>query len=353
MNPEFETLLSEYDYAYPEELVATVPAEPRDMARLLVYSKESGEIKESDFRHLPEFLPPNSLLVFNETKVLPARLTLLKKTGGRVKALVVSLEGGLIKVMADRKLLIGESLLLSGRVFKVERQEEKYFFLAPPEEFLDGSGINIPAFYGFLESVGDVPLPPYIKQTPLGRDELLKKYQTVFAKTPGSVAAPTASLHFTEKLLDELRAAGHEIQFITLHVGLGTFAPLTEENVLSGYLHKEYYKIPADVASAIAKAKKEGRRVIAVGTTATRALESSADEEGDIIRPTGETQLFIREGYRFRIVDGLVTNFHVPRSSLMMLVAALLGREKLLELYRFAVSRRFKLFSFGDGMLAY
>jgi len=352
MNSDSESLLSLYDYSYPEDLIATAPSSPRDAARLLIYSKTSGEIKEGGFLHLPDFLPPRSLIVFNETKVLPARLTFFKKTGGRVKVLVVGFEGGLIKVMADRKLSPGENLSFQGKVFKVDRQDEKYFSLVPPKEFLVPDGILLPAFYAFLEKEGDIPLPPYIKHTSLSRRDLLEKYQTVFARKSGSVAAPTASLHFTDRLIKKLEKAGHEIKFITLHVGLGTFAPLTEENISSGKLHKEYYEISPDAATAIMNAKNEGRPVIAVGTTVTRALESAASE-GKLVRLSGETDLFIREGYHFKIVDGLITNFHVPRSSLMMLVAGLIARKKLLEIYNFAVSRKFKLFSFGDGMLVY
>lgn len=353
MKNDLEALLSLYDYSYPEELIATTPSSPRDAARLLTYSKASGEIKESDFSRLPEFLPPRSLLIFNETKVLPARLVLSKRSGGRAKALVVGLEEGLVKVMADRKLSPGDELLIAGKVFKVKGQEEKYFFLIPPEEFFDSTGISLPAFYAFLEREGDVPLPPYIKHSPLSRGELLEEYQTVFARNRGSVAAPTAALHFTDRLIEKLKSAGHEVQFITLHVGLGTFAPLTEENISLGRLHKEYYEISPDVSAAISRAKDEERPIIAVGTTATRALEAAAGEDGNLKRLSGETDLFISEGYCFKIVNGLITNFHVPRSSLMMLVAGLVGREKLLELYRFAISRKFKLFSFGDGMLVY
>ncbi len=347
---EFEKELETFNYKYPEELIATFPANPRDSAKLLVYSRGGNKIKADTFANLGDYLPEKSVLVFNETKVIPARLILEKPTGGKVKILIVGVEGGKIKVMADRKIIPGDVLSAGGVDFSVENQEEKYFYLLPPTGFIDDNDFTI-AFYELLDRIGEVPLPPYIKNTPLERDELLEEYQTVFARNAGSFAAPTASLHFTKELIEEIRKAGHEVVFITLHVGLGTFAPLTEENLVSGKLHKEYYEISESAARVIEEAKASGRKIISVGTTATRALESSAGGYGKILKREGETDLFIREGYEFKIIDGLVTNFHVPKSSLMMLVSALTGREKLLELYAFAIDHQFRLFSFGDGML--
>lgn len=357
---EFEKELELFDYEYPEELIATSPAHPRDSAKLLVYSKKENKIETDVFGNIISYLPEKSVLVFNETKVIPARLTLEKPTGGKVKVLIVGVDNNLIKVMSDRKIAPKDVLSVSGVDFLVFNQAEKYFYLLPPEGFIENNSFT-DAFYKLLDEVGDVPLPPYIKNTPLERDELLEEYQTVFAKVAGSFAAPTASLHFTNELIEKIKEAGHEVVFITLHVGLGTFAPLTEENLLSGKLHKEYYEISDFSAKIITDAKLAGRKIISVGTTATRALESScvlnsgrisaSVGNGMMCRLQGETDLFIREGYEFKIIDGMITNFHVPKSSLMMLVSALIGREKLLELYRFAIDKKFRLFSFGDGML--
>ena len=204
-----------------------------------------------------------------------------------------------------------------------------------------------------FEKYGNAPIPPYIKHTPLSSAELKKQYQTVFAKNSGSIAAPTASLDFTKRLLEKLRKTGISTQFVTLHVGLGTFAPLTEENITQGKLHKERYAIDSKTAAFLNRAKKEGRPIIAVGTTAVRALETASDKKGKLAKLSGETDIFIREGYRFRFTDGIITNFHVPRSSLLMLVSAFVGRERLFELYRKAMKKKFSFFSFGDGMLLY
>ncbi len=347
---EFEKELELYDYEFPERLIATSPMSPRDSARLLVYSKDDDRIETDVFSNIVKYLPERSVLVFNETKVIPARLTLTKQTGGRVKVLIVGVEDNLIKVMADRKITPEDILSINNYSFSVHHQEEKYFYLSSPEGFVaDGSFMD--SFYKLLDEVGDVPLPPYIKNTPLSRDELLEEYQTVFAKTSGSFAAPTASLHFTDELIEKIKQAGHKVVFITLHVGLGTFAPLTEENFSSGKLHKEYFEIPEESSRIIMEAKRNGEKIIAVGTTALRALESSSNDHGIISSLKGETELFIREGYRFRIIDGMITNFHVPKSSLMMLVGTLVGRERLLTIYEFVIKNKFRLFSFGDGML--
>ena len=287
----------------------------------------------------------------NGTKVIPASFILFKPSGGKVSLIFVGEDSGTIKVMSDRKIEVGSILLSSlQEKFLVERQEKNFFFLLPPERMKLGNNISLPDFYAFLEREGRTPLPPYIK-TDLSEEEAREEYQTVFAKEKGSMAAPTASLHFTEELMNKLKSEGHEIVFLTLHVGLGTFARLSEKELSEGKLHKEYYSIPLSSAEIISAAKKSGRPIIAVGTTVMRALESAFNEMGDFVKPEGETDIFIREGYRFKVANGLITNFHVPKSSLMMLVSAFTGREKLLKLYREAIEAGFRLFSFGDGML--
>ncbi len=337
-------LLSKYDYKFPEELIAQKPASPRDSARLLICDRASGKIKYDVFSNLAVYLPKNSVLVLNKTKVLPARLIVEKPTGGKVKIIYLEMAGNLIKVMADRKIVIGSDLKLADKIsFKAVRQEEKFYFLKPS---FPTSGL-----FKILEKYGVTPIPPYIKNSPLEENELRKKYQAIFAKDRGSVAAPTASLHFTERLLEKIKKSGVAVKFLILHVNLGTFAPLTEENIHSGRLHEEYYEIGKKDADFLNKAKKEGRPIIAVGTTVARTLESAADNSGKLKRISGWTDIFIRDGYKFRFMDGLVTNFHVPKSSLLMLVSAIIGREKLLAVYEEAIRRKFRLFSFGDGML--
>lgn len=340
-----EALLKKYDYEFPEELIARKPASPRDSARLLIYDRASKKTKYGTFSDLPEYLPENSVLVFNRTKVLPARLILEKPTGGKVRVIYLeTVAGGLIRVMADRMIGIGSILKLAPRLtFIAVRQEEKFYYLKP----------SFPAarLYGVLEKYGITPIPPYIKNSPLKEKELREKYQTIFAKDRGSVAAPTASLHFSARLMERLKKSGVKIRFVTLHVGLGTFAPLAEENIRSGKLHGEYYEISRKDAEFLNKAKRNGSRIIAVGTTVARTLESAADDSGILKKLSGYTDIFIREGCVFKFTGSLITNFHVPKSSLMMLVSVFVGRENLLSLYREAIKRKFRLFSFGDGML--
>ena len=362
----FEKNLVRYDYDLPEELIAKEPAHPRDAARLLVYNRKTGKAKDDIFRNIIQYLPPKSVLVFNETKVIPARLAVRKKSGGVVRVLFVGIEGGLIKVLSPKKLKIGECLAASVAVyFTVAKSKDKFWFLRPSFPVKD--------VYIILEKYGEMPIPPYIKNSPLTGVELKKEYQTVFARRAGSVAAPTAALHFTKNLMAKIKKAGHEIVFVTLHVNLGTFLPVTIENLETGKLHEEYYEISKTAARKLNRAKKSGRAIIAVGTTSARTLESSLGRDKKIKKLSGLTSLFIhenliplirpnegyKEGYKgelvdsggFGFVDGLVTNFHVPRSSLMMLVAALIGRQKILELYKHAIKNRYRFFSFGDGML--
>lgn len=342
--PNFKDLLGQYYFKFPKQLIAKTPASPRDSARLLVYERKNGEISYDNFLNLPKYLPANAVLVFNQTKVIPARIEVTKETGGKARLLYLETTAKGIKVMSDRKLNVGAKVFVNKRIyFTVAGQEERFYFLKTE---IDRENVG-----RIFEVYGTTPLPPYIKNSPLSEKKLREKYQAIFAKYSGSVAAPTASLHFTNRLLRKLEAHGVAIKYVTLHVNLGTFAPLTEEHVQKNALHKEYYEIDKETAQFLNKAKRAGRPIIAVGTTVLRTLESASNTENQICSPIGATDLFIREGYKMKMVDGLITNFHVPKSSLLMLVSALIGREKTLEIYKKAISKKFRLFSFGDGML--
>lgn len=343
MTPSFEAVLAQYDYLLPQELIAQAPASPRDSAGLLVHDRKTGSTDWSTFAHIGEYLPPASVLVMNETKVIPAKMELERATGGRVSALAIGTTETAVRVMANRKLTTGEVLQLGTQAkFTVAGSDDRYWLLQPsfPLSELDR----------VLEAAGSMPLPPYIKHTPLSPAQQRDEYQSVFARNPGSIAAPTASLHFTDALLESLRARGIRTAFVTLHVHLGTFAPLTAEQWKSGKLHVEYFSIAPETAALLNDAKAKGQTIVAVGTTSVRALES-ATTNGKITLHEGTTDLFIREGYAFSMVDALITNFHVPKSSLLMLVAAFTGRERMLQLYQQAIAKRMRFFSFGDAML--
>lgn len=331
--------LRAYAYDLPQELIALTPAAPRDSARLLVYSRAGDAVQTSTFASLADFLPEGALLVFNDTKVIPARIYAQKATGGTMELLLtdVSFPTNRAAAIGNAKLEVGDVVTAHGRTIHVEETTPSY-------------RIATDDLRALIEESGRIPIPPYLKKTPMSEAELRREYQTIFAKVDGSIAAPTASLHFTPGLMTKLAEKGIDICEVTLHVNLGTFAPLTEEAHLSGQLHEEHYEVSEETASKINAAKLAGRPVIAVGTTVCRTLES-AGASGTVSAGRAATRLFIREGYKFRIIDGLITNFHVPQSSLLMLVAALIGREKLFELYEFAKQERFRFFSFGDGML--
>lgn len=343
-NSQINKLIGQYDYEFPSELIAQAPADPRDSAGLLVYDRKTKRVCWDVFANITDYLPKQAVLVLNRTKVIPARLLLnKKKTGGRVKMLYLGRAEKGIKALADRSLAIGEELChSSGREFRVKvRNGGEYEMepLFPIRELME-----------VLDEFGETPIPPYIKHTPLREAELRREYQTVFAQKAGSVAAPTASLHFTQELLEKIKRAGIEIAYVTLHVNLGTFAPLKEDHIREGRLHSEEYEITGPNAKKINQALQEGRQVIAAGTTVVRTLEA-AGENGRVKVGKGRTDIFIREDSSLKVTGGLITNFHVPRSSLMMLVSAFVGRKKLLELYREAIARKFRLFSFGDAML--
>jgi len=326
--------LEKYNFNLPKELIAKKPASPRDAAGLLVYSRKDKKIVCDKFLNIGKYLPKNAVLVFNKTKVIPARIFLKKETGGRVEVLYLEEKGGAIEALTNRKLPIGSKLYFGSReILSVKGQRKNIYCLEP----------LIADIKGFFQKHGRMPIPPYIKNTSLPEKELREKYQAVFAERPGSSAAPTASLHFTKRLLKKLKESGLGMEFVVLHVGLGTFAPLTQENIEKGKLHEEYYEMSRKTYSFLRKAKKQGRPIIAVGTTVARALESG--------KLSGKTDLFIRPGYDFKMTDGLITNFHLPRSSLLMLVVAFAGRKEILDIYNKAIKNKFKFYSFGDGML--
>ncbi len=337
--------MDRYNFTFPKALIAQKPVHPRDAARLLIFDRRKKKTAFVTFKDLPKFLPSGSVLVLNQTKVIPARLFVKKETGGRVEILYLSTEGKNIKALANKKVAIGARLILSKRFsFVVMKQVGSEYFLKPsfPLKELDG----------IFERYGHTPLPPYIKHSLLSEKKLREEYQTVFAKERGSVAAPTASLHITNRLLKELQRRGIAVVYVTLHVGLGTFASVTERHIRSKTLHHERYHISKEAATFLNRAKKEGRPIIAVGTTVVRTLESSASSRRHCREAvSGDTSLFIQEGYQFKFIDGMITNFHVPKSSLLMLVSAFVGRAQVLKLYRHAIRKKFRLFSFGDGML--
>lgn len=334
--------LSEFDYDLPEELIAQHPPTERSASRLLVLRPGNGVV-DSEFRALPDWLRAGDLLVFNDTRVIPARLVGRKATGGRVEVLIERrLGGGRIaaQVRASRTPAEG-SLLYLGEETPAEvvgREGDFHILAFAGEAALDA----------LINAAGEVPLPPYIRRRPEAVDR--ERYQTVYARAPGAVAAPTAGLHFDEPLLTRLAAAGIATATITLHVGAGTFQPVRTETIENHRMHSEYLEVPEDAVGAVKAARDRGGRVFAVGTTAVRALESAAGS-GELAPFAGDSELFIYPGYQFRVVDGLVTNFHLPRSSLLMLVSALTGRQRLLAAYRHAVEQRYRFFSYGDAML--
>ncbi len=339
-------ILDAYDYRLPERAIAQKPAVPRDSARLLVYCKKTRRTRHGIFRAIGAYLPRRSLLILNDTKVIPARLMLKKQTGGSVEILYLNHTSDFVRALVSPGLKPGTRLFLAGHhTFTVKSARGKIFTLAP--------AFPAAQTIAFFERHGSMPIPPYIKQALLDRRQLRGAYQTVFARQTGSVAAPTASLHFTKRLLAKLKQQGHMVVFITHHVNLGTFAPLTAENLQTQTLHEERFFISAHAARAVTKALTEKTPVIACGTTVVRALESAATRANKrtSIKPGWHTtHLFIKPGYTFRAINGMITNFHLPRSSLLMLVAAFAGRATILSIYRAAIKNKYRFYSFGDAM---
>lgn len=335
---------SDFCFDLPEELIAQSPAADRDGSRLMVIERKTGALGHRHFYELPGLLRPGDVLVVNDSRVIPARLTGRKPTGGRVEVLVLPGERG------DSPAPLRQALLKPARGVKAGME---IFFPGEGKGILRGRisetkwkmefETGIP-FLTYLEKYGQTPLPPYIKREGPGDGEDRERYQTVYARVPGSVAAPTAGLHFTEKVLADIRARGIPIISLTLHVGYGTFAPVAAEEIEDHRVEEESYEISEEAAAGINKA----RRVIAVGTTSVRTLEAAADEKGIIRAGAGRTDLYIHPGYRFRRVDGLITNFHLPESSLLFLVSAFAGRELIQKAYRTAVAERYRFYSYGD-----
>lgn len=331
---------SDFDYHLPESSIAQTPVEPRDSSRLLILHRDSGQIEHRIFRDLGLYLRPNDLLVLNQTRVIPARIFARKPTGGRIELLLLRRRDAL-----TWEALVGGKGLKTASRFKVEEGPE-----AEVVEILAGSQRLIrfsDPIESYFSKVGNVPLPPYIHEK-LSDPE---RYQTVYAHEPGSAAAPTAGLHFTPRLLDELKSNGVKIAYVTLHVGLDTFAPVTEENPEEHKIHTEWCELSQETAGAINQTKKSGGRVIAVGTTSVRTLESAMVGRDAILPYIESTSLFILPGYQFKIVDAVITNFHLPKSTLIMLVSAFAGRERILQAYEVAKSEGYRFFSFGDAML--
>lgn len=334
---------SDFYYDLPEELIAQTPAEPRDSSRLLVYDREKDKVEHKIFKDICDYLHSGDVLVVNNTKVLPARLYAQTTNGGAVEVLLLKhLEKDKWEVLVKpgKKCTVGKKLKISDELsLTVEGITESGERIVKFEY----SGI----FEEILERLGSMPLPPYIKAKLKDKN----RYQTVYAKVEGSSAAPTAGLHFTPELLEKLKAKGVQIAEVLLHVGLGTFRPVKEDIITDHKMHSEYYEVSENAANIINAAKREGRCVIAVGTTSVRTLESVADEKGFLKPCSGETCIFIYPSYKFKCVDALITNFHLPESTLIMLVAAMTGREKILEIYKTAVEQKYRFFSFGDACL--
>ena len=334
---------SDFDFELPPELIAQAPLAERSASRLLLLDAPAGRREDRMFRELPGFLRPGDLLVFNDTRVLPARLYGRKDTGGTVEILIERVTGAheaTVQLGVSKKPKEGGRIALAdGSHAVVLGRDESFFrlrFEAPePLEKL-------------LLKLGEMPLPPYIERPADASD--LERYQTVYARAPGAVAAPTAGLHFDEALLAALRERGVGFGYVTLHVGAGTFQPVRAEHIGDHHMHREWLNVGASLVEQIRRTRAAGGRVFAVGTTVVRALES-ATVEGELRPFAGETQIFIFPGYRITSVDGLITNFHLPQSTLLMLVSALAGREFMLDAYRYAVEQRYRFFSYGDAML--
>ena len=337
--------VKDFYYDLPQELIAQDPLEDRSSSRLMILGKTSGEITHRRFSDITEYLKPGDCLVINNTKVIPARLYGVKEgTEAKIEILLLKRKENDIwetlvkpgkKAKIGTKIIFGEGLLTGEVVDIVEEGNRLIQF--------SYEGI----FEEILDQLGQMPLPPYITHQLKDKN----RYQTVYAKYDGSAAAPTAGLHFTPELLEQIRQMGVSIAEVTLHVGLGTFRPVKETDVLKHHMHSEFFQITKEAADLINQTKENGGRIISVGTTSTRTLESAADEHGHLTEKSGWTDIFIYPGYQFKVIDGLITNFHLPESTLVMLVSALAGREHVLAAYEEAVREKYRFFSFGDAML--
>lgn len=336
---------SDFYFELPQELIAQDPLEDRSSSRLLVLDQKTGAVSHQHFRDILDHISPGDCLVLNDTRVIPARLLGIKEdTGAAIEVLLLKrkekdLWEALVrpgkKLRPGARISFGDGLL-KGEILDVLKEGNRLIRFTY-------TGI----FEEVLDQLGEMPLPPYITH----KLEDRSRYQTVYAKHDGSAAAPTAGLHFTRELLQKAQEKGIAIAYVTLHVGLGTFRPVKEENILNHHMHSEYYEISEESAQCINQTKANGGRVICVGTTSCRTIESAANEQGQVIPGSADTEIFIYPGYQFRVLDGLITNFHLPESTLVMLVSALAGREQVLNAYREAVEERYRFFSFGDAML--
>ena len=345
MNKENKDLLSTKSYFYdlPEELIAQTPAEPRDSSKLLVYHKDSDTIEHRIFRDIVDYFKDGDVLVINNTKVLPARIYGKKDTGASIEVLLlkrINLDTWEVLAKPGKRLKVGSI---------IEFNDELSGEILEDTDF-GGKIIRFKfngVFEDIIERIGLMPLPPYIKEQYKDKN----RYQTVYNKTLGSSAAPTAGLHFTNDILNKLKEKGVTIVEVLLHVGLGTFRPVNEDNILNHEMHSEYIEVTEESAKIINEAKKENRRIIAVGTTSIRVLESATDDDGIIHACKKDTQIFIYPGYKFKIVDGVITNFHLPESTLIMLVSAFCGYDETMNIYKVAVENKYRFFSFGDATL--
>ena len=337
--------LSDFTYNLPEELIAQTPIEKRDQSRLLVLNRETGNIEHKVFHDITQYIKPNDCLVLNETKVIPARIYGSKEnTGGAMEFVLLKSKGEDVwevltrpgrKAIPGARFVFGDGLLKAEVLEVVEDGNRLVKF--------EYEGI----FNNILDQIGVMPLPPYIKEKLEDKD----RYQTVYAKNNGSAAAPTAGLHFTQELLKQIEEQGTKIAKVTLHVGLGTFRPVKVENIEEHKMHSEFFNISEDACNKINETRKNGGRIICVGTTSCRVLESlELDSNGNVSPTQGDTSIFIYPGYKFKLVDNLITNFHLPESTLLMLISALAGREKVLKAYEEAVKEKYRFFSFGDAM---
>ncbi|MDN4067242.1 tRNA preQ1(34) S-adenosylmethionine ribosyltransferase-isomerase QueA [Paenibacillus vini] len=337
-----------YDFELPEELIAQTPLADRSASRLLTLNKRDGSTQHRIFSDIVEYLKPGDTLVLNDTRVIPARLFGIKEdTGAKAEVLLLKNLGGDLweaLVKPGKKLKTGSVIVFSEELKATVESEGE---MGGRVLRFSYQGI----FNEILDRLGQMPLPPYIKEKLDDRE----RYQTVYSKHEGSAAAPTAGLHFTESLLEEIKAKGIDIAFVTLHVGLGTFRPMSVDRVEDHVMHEEYYVLPQETADILNETKARGGRVIAVGTTSARTLETVAQKcaGGPVVKSSGWTGIFIYPGYEFGLVDALITNFHLPKSTLVMLVSALAGRENILKAYREAIEQRYRFFSFGDAMFIY
>ncbi len=336
-------LKSDFYYDLPQELIAQTPLEPRDSSRLMKIDRESGTVTHAHFYELAEYLRPGDLLVMNDSKVFPARIIGVKEETGVICEFLLleqhSSDTWEAIVRPGRRLKSGARVKFSDELTGEVR-----------EVLPDGNRIvkfeYDGVFFDILDRIGQMPLPPYITEKLKNKD----RYNTIYCRETGSAAAPTAGLHFTDRVFESVRAKGADTAFVTLHVGLGTFRPVKEENILDHKMHVEHFTIPQITADKIAEHRKNGGRVIAVGTTSCRTLEACAQKYGEVRACSESTGIFIYPGYEFRVIDGLITNFHLPESTLIMLVSAFMGREKTLAAYREAINERYRFFSFGDSM---